>query len=388
VTMSATPLEVLAGELGAVAARIERESVLRLDAAFADLRRVDAERELRLTALERRVDGRIATIKDGTPGASVTVDDVRPVLVSLVAEAVSAFPVPVDGKSVTLEDVAPLVASEVARAVAALPPAEKGDKGEPGEPGQPGEAGAGVTLEDVAPLVASEIARAVAALPPAEKGDKGEPGEPGQPGEAGAGVTLDDVAPLVASEVARAVAALPPAAKGDKGEPGEPGKPGEAGREGLMPIAKEWTDKVHYAGVVVTYGGATYQAHRDTGREPPHEDWICLAAAGRDGKDGRSPKVRGTFSHDVHDYSDLDIVALGGAAFIARHDNPGPCPGPGWQLISSQGKRGNIGERGPRGPAGPTIARMDVDDQGMLTLFNADGSKVECDLYPLLAKLQ
>ena len=298
--MSATPLEVLAGELGAVAARIERESVLRLDAAFADLRRVDAERELRLTALERRVDGRIATIKDGTPGASVTVDDVRPVLVSLVAEAVSAFPVPVDGKSVTLED----------------------------------------------------------------------------------------VAPLVASEVARAVAALPPAAKGDKGEPGEPGKPGEAGREGLMPIAKEWTDKVHYAGVVVTYGGATYQAHRDTGREPPHEDWICLAAAGRDGKDGRSPKVRGTFSHDVHDYSDLDIVALGGAAFIARHDNPGPCPGPGWQLISSQGKRGNIGERGPRGPAGPTIARMDVDDQGMLTLFNADGSKVECDLYPLLAKLQ
>jgi len=342
--MSATPLEVLAGELGAVAARIERESVLRLDAAFADLRRVDAERELRLTALERRVDGRIATIKDGTPGASVTVDDVRPVLVSLVAEAVSAFPVPVDGKS--------------------------------------------VTLEDVAPLVASEVARAVAALPPAEKGDKGEPGEPGQPGEAGAGVTLDDVAPLVASEVARAVAALPPAAKGDKGEPGEPGKPGEAGREGLMPIAKEWTDKVHYAGVVVTYGGATYQAHRDTGREPPHEDWICLAAAGRDGKDGRSPKVRGTFSHDVHDYSDLDIVALGGAAFIARHDNPGPCPGPGWQLISSQGKRGNIGERGPRGPAGPTIARMDVDDQGMLTLFNADGSKVECDLYPLLAKLQ
>ena len=31
---------------------------------------------------------------------------------------------------------------------------------------------------------------------------------------------------------------------------------------------------------------------------------------------------------------------------------------------------------------------MTIDDEGnRLTLFNADGSSVDCDLYPLLSKL-
>jgi hypothetical protein len=30
---------------------------------------------------------------------------------------------------------------------------------------------------------------------------------------------------------------------------------------------------------------------------------------------------------------------------------------------------------------------MAVDDDGMLTLTNADGSRVTCDLYPLLSRL-
>ena len=33
---------------------------------------------------------------------------------------------------------------------------------------------------------------------------------------------------------------------------------------------------------------------------------------------------------------------------------PGPCPGAGWQLLASQGKRGVPGERGERGERGPT----------------------------------
>lgn len=62
------PLEALADELGAVAGRIEREVALRIDAAIADLRRIDAERELRLTNLERAAADRIASVKDGKDG--------------------------------------------------------------------------------------------------------------------------------------------------------------------------------------------------------------------------------------------------------------------------------------------------------------------------------
>jgi len=30
---------------------------------------------------------------------------------------------------------------------------------------------------------------------------------------------------------------------------------------------------------------------------------------------------------------------------------------------------------------------MSIDGEGLLTLTNADGSTVECDLYPILTKL-
>jgi hypothetical protein len=105
---------------------------------------------------------------------------------------------------------------------------------------------------------------------------------------------------------------------------------------------------VHYASDVVLHAGATWQALRDTGQAPPHGDWLCLAAAGRD---ARSPVVRGTYDATAS-YAALNIIACEGAAFIARHDNPGHCPGEGWQMISRQGARGGTGERGPQGPAG------------------------------------
>jgi hypothetical protein len=51
-------------------------------------------------------------------------------------------------------------------------------------------------------------------------------------------------------------------------------------------------------------------------------------------------------------YGRLDIVALDGATFIARRDNPGICPGDGWQALSRQGRPGHRGETGERGPRG------------------------------------
>lgn len=182
---------------------------------------------------------------------------------------------------------------------------------------------------------------------------------------------------------------------GVDGKDGAPGERGPEGPAGKLPIVMAWTDRVHYEGEVVTRDGASYQALRDTGREPPHDDWIEIARGGRDGRDGadgRSFTIRGTYA-DGETYRGLDVVILNGASFVAKYDEPGACPGEGWQLMASQGKRGAPGERGPagpkgeRGPAGAPVLAMNIDDDGMLTLVNGDGSTVTCDFYPVLAKV-
>jgi hypothetical protein len=111
-------------------------------------------------------------------------------------------------------------------------------------------------------------------------------------------------------------------------------------------------DRVHYQGELITHQGSTYQALKDTGRPPPDQNhWICVAAGGLD---GQSPRVRGTYKPG-EGYTRLDIVALNGGAFIARHDDPGDCPGEDWQLMSAPGKRGRQGPRGERGERGPPV---------------------------------
>ena len=168
------------------------------------------------------------------------------------------------------------------------------------------------------------------------------------------------------------------------------GKPGPPGPAGTLPVAQEWTDGVHYTGDVVAHAGATYQARRDTGREPPGDDWALLAAAGAD---GRSFTVRGTW-REGDEYAALDVVALSGSSFVARADRPGACPGDGWQLIAAAGNRGKPGEVGPRGERGPPGAAaaapvaLEVDPEGLLTLRLGDGATLTCDLYPVLAKLR
>jgi hypothetical protein len=175
--MPNSPLEVLADELGAVAGRIERETTLRLSAAIADIRRLDAERELRLSRLEQDIAQRLATVRDGKDGEPGPEGPPGPPGASL-----------------------------------------KGDPGEPGLPGPPGERGA-----DGLPGPQGERGdpgeRGADGVPgergekgdPGEKGDKGDPGErgpPGPPGERG----LDAEVPLapddVAEHITKAVALL------------------------------------------------------------------------------------------------------------------------------------------------------------------------------------
>lgn len=154
-----------------------------------------------------------------------------------------------------------------------------------------------------------------------------------------------------------------------------------------LPQLRLWSsDAIHYEGDVVCHNGSTYQAGRDTAKEPPHGDWVCLASAGRE---GNGFSLRGTWEA-AGEYNYLDVVQLNGASFAARKDSPGPCPGDGWQMIATQGKTGRPGDRGqqgPRGVPGAVISHVDVSDQGMLTLSLSDGSRIECDLYPVLSRI-
>jgi hypothetical protein len=129
---------------------------------------------------------------------------------------------------------------------------------------------------------------------------------------------------------------------------GAPGPKGEPGRDGCMRTVTDWSDGVHYEGDLVVRDGALWQCIKDTAHAPPHSDWTCVARAGRD---GGTPKIRGTWVPDGR-YQALDTVALNGCSFIATTDNPGPCPGEGWQLVARQGQRGIAGPRGERGDRG------------------------------------
>lgn len=223
----------------------KREQELRAAEHRARMAELDA-RIVSVAELERRVAERLASLKDGEPGKSLTVEDVAPLIraevdraaeglgqliPTAVRDAVAAIPPAEPGKSVDPDEVRQMVAE----AVAAIPPAQNG--------------------KDADPAVITEmVERAVAALPPAQPGKDADPAQ---------------VAALVDETVRAAVAALPPPAKGDPGPMGS------------LPEVREWKDGVHYQGNVVTHAGSTYQALRDTGREPPHEDWSCIARGGR-----------------------------------------------------------------------------------------------------------
>lgn len=426
-----TPLEALGAALGETAGRIERDAsraIAELQREFArerelhDAKMAAARAELdavilRAAEIERRIDARMAEIRDGKDGingrdadpaevAARLLDAVVARTTEAALVAVAAIPAPKDGVAPSAREVAALVAEDAlvaAReaalaAVAAIPtplPGKDGKDADPvhvqrlvdeavaripaprdGRDGKDGIDGKSVTLEDIAPVL-RDLVSAIPTPKDGRDGRDGVDGKDGVPGRDGAdGVNGKDGLN---------------GADGRDGKDGAPGRDGRDGADGKLPLVRAWEDRVYTEAEVVTHGGETWQAQRATGKEPPHSDWLRIAVKGADGNDGRSFAIRGTYDAGAT-YKALDVVARDGASFAARRDNPGPCPGDGWQLIAQQGKAGRPGERGERGPKGDRgenggVVAHALSPEGVFTIVNADGSSVDSDFWPVLSKV-
>jgi hypothetical protein len=100
----------------------------------------------------------------------------------------------------------------------------------------------------------------------------------------------------------------------------------------------------------------------------------------------RPPTVRGTYD-ETEVYSQHDICIKNGGSYIARRDDPGYCPGGGWQQLTQPGKSGAKGERGfsgargPQGESGANFIGWRIDKKNFVAIpFMSDG-KIGPPLY-------
>lgn len=246
------------------------------------------------------------------------------------------------GASVTVEDLAPLVKETVAAAVRELPPAEKG------EPGKPGDNGKDADPALVKSLVVDEVRAAVAALPPARDGKDCD---------------MAAVQLLIDAAVKASFAAVKLPKDGDNGRDGRDAAEIDVVR---VDLAK------HYArGTWARHAGGLVRAFRDTdpleGKGLQEAGWDVMVnglAGFEDGPDADDRTLRvvarltdGTKAlvaektlATVHDegvwevgrtYGKSDGVSVNGSFWIAREettDRPGTSKA--WRLAVKAGRDG------------------------------------------------
>jgi hypothetical protein len=311
--MTATsPFELLAQELGAVAGRIEREAAYRIAALISDMKQQFSERELQIERLQKTLEAAIA-------GRIVLWDQ-------MITDKVNSLHDGKDGAN-----------------------GQDGKDGIEGKQGPQGECG----------VEGPAGPQGLCGM----QGDKGESGATGPAGKDGMD-GKDGANGLDGKDGANGLDGKDGAngLNGKDGSDGVNGKDGIDGAPGKLPKVKAWKEgSVHYDGEVVTHDGSLYQALKDTAKTPGTDEWICLTNRGLDGKDGRhgedgiSLNIRETFDPNEK-YCELDVVTLDQKWFVAKYDNPGACPGPGWKSgpgIGKTGKPGPQGERGLKGDPGP-----------------------------------
>jgi hypothetical protein len=290
-----------------------------------------AEMIERLAAFTADVNKRLANVHDGEPGRNGRDGDPGPV--GPIGETGAPGPIGPQGEpGRNGESGLQGLRGEIGPKGEAGAPGPIGPQGEPGRNGESGPKG-----------VQGERGLS------GERGDRGVPGEKGDPGE--------------------------PGRNGANGERGLPGERGEAGPRGSLAGIVPWTDRIFYAGDLAAHLGSSWQAARDTAREPgTSDDWRLIAAAGAP---GASFAIRGTFSA-AEKYRALDVVTLDHGWFVARRDNPGPVPGPGWQSgpVGKRGEKGLPGDKGPKGDPGkaaPHWVGTKIEDKTIVAVLS-DGT--------------
>jgi hypothetical protein len=343
---SALPLDVLADELGAAAGRIERELRLKDEARAArfearlaaiELAAFKAEEERQRIFAERLAELRNG--RDGEPGKDGK--DGKDADISWITKDWEELYREVGAHILTMRE-------EVSAKLAEV---KDGKDGEPGKDA------------DIEPLI-SEVNKAIGDLE----------------------VRYNDTEAKIIDLIQVKLAEVKDGKDGEPGEDGEQGPPGKDGKDGKLPVVREWTNRVHYAGDVVRHGGATYQALADTGSEPPHGDWGELASRGTD---GRGFVLRGTYDAAT-EYRQHDIVMLNRNSFAAKYDAPGDCPGDGWQLFGPSGQRGKEGPPGAKGTDGRSvsIASLEADADAMvLRITDSLGKTFSLDLEPIAERI-
>ena len=220
----------------------------------------DAEPDEVASIVIRRLEGHLSAVWQALENVKAEqLSDLR----TAIDQAISELPKPKDGepgKSVTVEDVRPLVEQEVSKAIAALPPPEKGKDGI-------GLAGALIDRDGNLVLTLSdgklcELGRVV--------------GKDGEPGRDGFGLDEFDASLL---EDGRTVVLS--FARGDI----------EERYELHFPVVIDrgvFKDGASYlVGDGVTWGGSYWIAQKNTEAKPgENRDWRLAVKRGRDGKDG------------------------------------------------------------------------------------------------------
>jgi hypothetical protein len=160
-----------------------------------------------------------------------------------------------------------------------------------------------------------------------------------------------------------------------------------------LPPMRQWVPgEATLAGEIVAHQGAAWSARRNTGAEPKDgPDWVCASAPGQAGENGRDFRLRGIWS-PAKTYRELDVVSHNGGAWAARRDEPGVCPGEGWQCFSMPGKRGPAGETGARGEKGDGVGLLRISAwtiaEGYLAIPELSNGQVGAalDLRPVLER--
>ena len=224
----------------------------------------------RLDALEKRAPEKGEPGLPGADGASVSMDDVTPVLEAMVGRAVAAIPVPKDGAD-----------------------------GAPGRDGEPGKDGASVSIDDVAPVLAEMVEKAVAALPPPPKGEPGEPGQKGEPGRDGRDASdIPMMKSFIGEEMRMQLGAALQSFTVTTPDDGRTlSFSFDVARESVQREIKTslvldrgvWKSGPFAKGDGVSFGGSFFIAQLDTDDKPETSSaWRLAVKRGRDGRDGKN----------------------------------------------------------------------------------------------------